>query len=785
MATNPSRRTRSERVAAIQAPSSLKLWIQGLCSGPSLMRFGIALAAMTTLLLILEGWKPPFAYREGYVPPRAIMSRVAFDVADAEKTERLRAERRQEVLCFYENNPAALTQLSSTIIGRLTLLVPDKPYEQMDDQQRAALDAFIPSKDGEPEFTRDQALLAVRSLLAGSGQSEKLARAMRLVTEPLVEHGILTSLTHDPESGNQRLIHVFSSGQSEQPVATDVARVRLAEISAELQPQTLTIFQQEFGKSEAITVAKMVNAYLVPNLRSTLTYRKDLSDEARRKAEEAIKPAMVTYYPSTSVLARAGHPLSLETDLPLLRAEYDAWVSQLSWSEMIARAAAFLGMVAALFMLCGIYLYYQIDASFIADMRKLCSLLGLVLLTALLCYLLAGDPWRAEVAVLVLCAVTSTIAYGRQLAMLITNCLALAVTLALGMNLGEFVILASATCSVVLLLGRVRSRTKLMYVGLATGLIVSLTHLGVEVMLGQIDVAAQSTFAEAEVLSRPFSWQSLITNLTLESSRVGLYALIACAMMTSVLPFVEWFFGVQTDSSLLELGDASHPLLRQLAQRAPGTYNHSINVAAIAEAAADAIGAHGLLTRVGAYFHDIGKIFKPNYFVENQGQGGNRHESLQPAMSTLVIIAHVKDGADLARQHKLPKPIIDFIEQHHGTTLVEYFFREATKRSQQDPNGEEVSETTFRYPGPKPQTLEAAVLMLADAVESASRSLVEPTSSRIQNLVDDIAMKKLLDRQFDECGLTLMQLDLIKASLVKSLNAIYHGRVKYPGQQTA
>jgi putative nucleotidyltransferase with HDIG domain len=336
----------------------------------------------------------------------------------------------------------------------------------------------------------------------------------------------------------------------------------------------------------------------------------------------------------------------------------------------------------------------------------------------------------------------------------------------------------------VLLLGRIRSRTKLIYVGLATGLIVAGTHLGVDIMLGQVDDAIAPAIEGLPGL-RPPSWQGLFGTLAIESSRVGLYALIACALMTSVLPFVEWFFGVQTDSSLLELGDASHPLLRQLAQRAPGTYNHSINVAAIAEAAADAIGAHGLLTRVGAYFHDIGKIFKPNYFVENQGQGGNRHESLQPAMSTLVIIAHVKDGADLARQHKLPQPIIDFIEQHHGTTLVEYFFREATKRSQQDPHGEEVSETTFRYPGPKPQTLEAAVLMLADAVESASRSLVEPTSSRIQNLVDEIAMKKLLDRQFDECGLTLKQLDLIKSSLVKSLNAIYHGRVKYPGQQSA
>ena len=270
-----------------------------------------------------------------------------------------------------------------------------------------------------------------------------------------------------------------------------------------------------------------------------------------------------------------------------------------------------------------------------------------------------------------------------------------------------------------------------------------------------------------------------------ESLRLGGYTLLAAALMTGILPFVERVFGIETDLSLLELGDASHPLLRQLAQRAPGTYNHSINVAAIAEAAADSIGAHGLQTRVGAYFHDIGKMFKPNYFVENQEQGGNCHDQLQPAMSTLVIIAHVKDGADLGRQHRLPKRIIDFIEQHHGTTLVEYFFREAAKRSQEDPNKEEVSETSFRYPGPKPQTLEAAVLMLADSVESASRTLVEPTPSRIQNLVEDIAMKKLLDGQFDECGLTLQQLDQLKNSLVKSLTAIYHGRVKYSGQASA
>jgi len=240
---------------------------------------------------------------------------------------------------------------------------------------------------------------------------------------------------------------------------------------------------------------------------------------------------------------------------------------------------------------------------------------------------------------------------------------------------------------------------------------------------------------------------------------------------------------VQTDLSLLELGDASHPLLRRLAQRAPGTYNHSINVASIGEAAADAIGAHGLLVRVGAYFHDIGKMFKPEYFIENQGAGVNQHDALQPAMSTLVIIAHVKDGADLARSHHLPQRIIDFILQHHGTTLVEYFYREAAKRSEENPNGEAVSDKDFRYPGPKPQTLESAVLMLADAVESASRTLVDPGPARIQGLVDMIAQKKVADGQFDECGLTFRQLHRIRQSLAKSLTSIYHARIKYPDQQ--
>jgi putative nucleotidyltransferase with HDIG domain len=242
---------------------------------------------------------------------------------------------------------------------------------------------------------------------------------------------------------------------------------------------------------------------------------------------------------------------------------------------------------------------------------------------------------------------------------------------------------------------------------------------------------------------------------------------------------------VLTDISLLELGDMAHPLLQELVRRAPGTYNHSIIVGSIAEAATDSIGAWGLLARVGAYYHDIGKMLKPAYFVENQPRDDNRHEGLVPAMSTLVIVAHVKDGADLARQHKLPRSIVNLIEQHHGTTLVGYFFDRATEQRASDPNQGDVEESAFRYPGPKPQTKEACVLMLADAAEGACRSLVDPAPARIESMIRELAERRLDDGEFDESGLTLRELRTVEDSIVKSLVANYHGRLKYPNQQTA
>jgi putative nucleotidyltransferase with HDIG domain len=269
-----------------------------------------------------------------------------------------------------------------------------------------------------------------------------------------------------------------------------------------------------------------------------------------------------------------------------------------------------------------------------------------------------------------------------------------------------------------------------------------------------------------------------------DAARRFVWGTAAGFILTGALPLVERWFGVLTDISLAELADGSHPLLQELVKRAPGTYTHSVTVATLAEAAAETIGANPLLVRVGSYFHDVGKMLKPDYFVENQ-TGSNRHDELEPALSTLIIIGHVKDGVALALQYGLPRPVIDFVEQHHGTTLVEYFYREAMRLQESSGDCTAELEPSFRYAGPKPRSRECGVLMLADAVESSSRALDDPTPGSLQKLVHDLLMKRLLDGQFEESGLTLSELQMIEESLSKSLIAMFHARIRYPEPRPA
>ncbi len=253
---------------------------------------------------------------------------------------------------------------------------------------------------------------------------------------------------------------------------------------------------------------------------------------------------------------------------------------------------------------------------------------------------------------------------------------------------------------------------------------------------------------------------------------------ISAGFVSSFIPLVETLFQYTTDIKLLELANLNSPVLRELMVKAPGTYHHSIVVGNLVEAAAESIGANPLLARVSAYYHDIGKISKPLYFIENQAGEENRHDKLTPSMSALILISHIKDGDELARENRLGQPIIDIIRQHHGTALIKFFYERA--KSQATVTGQTVEENEFRYPGPKPQTREAGIVMLADCVEAASRTLVNPTSDRIQGLVQKLINNVFIDGQLDECELTLKNLHEIAKSFTGILNGIFHHRIDYP-----
>lgn len=254
--------------------------------------------------------------------------------------------------------------------------------------------------------------------------------------------------------------------------------------------------------------------------------------------------------------------------------------------------------------------------------------------------------------------------------------------------------------------------------------------------------------------------------------------LLSSILTNGALPVLEYTFGITSPVKLLELTNPGEPLLKRLLMEAPGTYHHSIIVGNLGEAAAEAIGADVLTVRAGAYYHDIGKLRRPYFFMENQMGQNNPHDKLAPTLSTLIITSHVKDGVEFGRENKLPEKIIGVIEQHHGTSMVGFFHRKALESDQKDL----VSETDFRYPGPKPQTREAAIVMLADAVEAAVRSLNQPMPGQIEGLIHRIVKDKLQDGQFDECALTFRDLELIGGAFARVLSGIFHNRVEYPRQ---
>lgn len=728
-----------------------------------------ALLAVIGLLLATTLGNPGSRWRSGQVATTGIRARVAFSVENADETRRALGEaiRQAPIVLRQENSlidrlPSILrSQLSQIANNESVATVPleiltafdinpadgdaaQTAYSVLrnqlrdpDDTQGNRIDELI---EGFTQLTVDarfSGLLAATEtpeVLKAADKSEppNLQQPIEIQDQfgQVVKSGLLADILLD-----EQLRETGSIGKNWASVG------RLAELKAPIESWLKASVRQQLSRDDALTESRL--------------------ETARRNA-----PQKMDAYPANGDLVEAGTRLN-DTHRPLLQYEYEAYEDSLTLRQ---RALRFLGRALLMSLFVGLFGVFLRRAALqlLRDMSQLVIFAMLCCATVFLSCVFSRDPLRAEIIPLLAAAMVTAIVHGQIVACVTALALSLIISLATVGDLSHGLTLIVVCFVGVLPLRRIKSRLVIIRAGFLLSFIAFATVwcLG---LLQQSD--------NANVWKDPA--------LLVDSLKLAGWALVCSYFVAGSLPFIERAFNIVTDISLLELTGVSHPLLQELARRAPGTYNHSIMVASMAEAAAEAIGANGLLARVGAYFHDIGKMMKPEYFIENMTDGNeNPHNSLAPAMSTLIIIGHVKDGLELAEENNLPEPLHPFITQHHGTTLVEYFYREAARKADVD-HRTDASESSFRYPGPRPQSRETAVLMLADAVESASRTLKEPTPKRIQSLVHEITMKRLLDGQFDECNLQMCEIRRIEDSLVKSLLAAHHGRVRYPGQKTA
>ncbi len=496
--------------------------------------------------------------------------------------------------------------------------------------------------------------------------------------------------------------------------------------------------------------------------RPTYLLDREATNELRDEALAQVESVMRTYK-AGELLYAAGRPVEQDA-YAVAGYEERAFREARPWYIAVGTWLGLAGVVAIIAAAIGGYLYF-----FYRDVLdkpwRLATIAGMLATAALFSAALAtSNPalvWSAVLTPTIFVGMIAVVAYDRRMAMLIGLSSALLTALALDMGVSTIVAALAGVMLAAWKLAGIRSRNDVARGGLVTTAGVSLAVI----VVGLVE--------------RPLGL-TVLSELAVDAATAGAGAFLASALLLLALPTIERVFGITTGMTLAELRDPQHPLLRRLQERAPGTYNHSLTVASLAESAADAVGADALHVYVGAMYHDIGKMNKPEYFIENQPRGMNKHDKLSPAMSLLVIVGHVKDGVELAREYRLPKSLHHYIEAHHGTTLVEYFYHQAKAQADADESVDAPAEVEYRYPGPRPTTREAAILMLCDAVESATRTLSDPTPARIEALVHELARKRLMDGQFDECGLTLSQLRLIEKAVTRTLASVHHARISYP-----
>ncbi|MCB9849949.1 MAG: HDIG domain-containing protein [Phycisphaerales bacterium] len=717
------------------------------------------------VMLVANGSKPVFPYTVNQKISQPIVARVDFKVADPELAASNIRAAREAVPSRYRVN----TELIDRAAGDLTAMYEAAQAETFERFQQRAAEATWPAN--EELYTRlHEADEEIRTAYMAS--IEKLRAALR--HEHIVRP--TSSEDRDPSSKAVNILVQYSGGDSEASTTEQVAKLNLVQIAS---ADHIAFRAETLARSFDRDLRSAVAAYLTTVLSRdpVLVFDRTSTLEAMASAEKSAPPGERFFekgkpFVFPSRLKNANGEIVEDEEAGLTRAEielleveaqeYQKFLNSddpaaIKLRERTIYESIGVGMVLcvlsiSLFVYVGMYHHRVFDVP-----TRALAFVGL--LVACLIAARSINPRFALTPVL-LAASILTIAYPRRFAAGVTVIFVVIVALVMRADMGTMVMLFACGYATALMLNDIRTRTKIITAGMVTGVIAFFTGFAFGLINHQ-----EPKFA-----------------LTAAAYAAG-NAILAALIIQGALPFVERIFRVATALTLLEYRDANRPLLQSLAREAPGTYNHSLVLGTMAEAACKAIGADGLLAHVGALYHDIGKIPKAEYFTENQEASINRHDQLAPSMSLLIILGHVKDGLELAREYGLPRVLYPFIAEHHGTTVVRYFHHMASEKQPKIASGKhdrEVAEAEFRYPGPKPQSKETAVLMLCDGVEGAVRSLQDPTAGRIESVVSQVMQARLKDGQFDECDITLRELHKVEESVVKSLCTFYHGRVSYP-----
>jgi putative nucleotidyltransferase with HDIG domain len=699
---------------------------------------GILLLYFITLFLISP---PPrvslVSLEEGNSSPELILAQVDFKVVDREATR------------LAQELAASLEPPVYTIDPDLLLSSISDAEEQFEKLRQDALN---------PVFTQEEKIALLSKYLSSSTSEETLAflagleetefdnlRAATLdVVETIASRGVLS----DAPGGADR-ISIYDK-TTRKPREIDVNDVlTLKKIPSELTQAAEKKYPNLDRYRDALAELSL------PFLGSTLVFDEALTEEAKNEARKATLD-VEKEIEKDSFIVEAGHTVTKQ-DLDELRAHADA----LAEANKL-QLKMYCGNAILLMMVFGCFLFYlrRFRPEFLRNNRKL-LLVGIMLFITLA----AGRLFIEFPLPTVFLYLIPVAAGGILLSILASDRMALVYSFFISVLYAaqgdyrlSFLLLAVFGSLIgIYYMRSIRRRSDVMRPGYAVAV---------------VNVVTIITLYLIGILEEDLEWALL----------AGVANGLATAIMVvpGMLTVLEWALGIVTNIRLLELSDLNQPLLKQMAMQAPGTYHHSLMVGNLAEAAAEEIGANSLLARVGSYYHDVGKMTKPAYFSENQRGSKNRHDELTASMSALVLTSHEKDGIELAREHKLNQPIIDFIEQHHGTSLMSFFYQKAMEQAA----GEDVDDDIFRYPGPRPQTREIAICMLADSVEAASRTLTNPTHGRIKAMVQKIINNKYDDAQLAECDLTLKDISGITDSFVRTLAGYLHSRIEYPEEQT-